>query len=115
LLSVTNGVELQTDHSQDNLLKRLQILKEKRFLFTNHLKFETAPAFSSALDRSMRFLDEKLQTFGQFRASDCIDATFNAWAIINNLRPFLPDAKKAGLFFPSFNGISHTNRIRAAY
>lgn len=86
------------------LLKRLQILKDKRFLFTNHLKFESAPAFSSALDRSMRFLDEKLQTFGQFRAADCIDATLNAWAIVNNLRPFLPDAKKAGQSLAEFFG-----------
>jgi hypothetical protein len=42
------------------LLKRLQILKDKRFLFTNHLKFDDAPVGSSPLDRSMRFLDEKL-------------------------------------------------------
>ena len=44
----------------------------------------------------MRFLDEKLQTFGQFRVSKSINTTLNAWAIVNNLRPFLPDAKKAG-------------------
>jgi hypothetical protein len=96
----------QMEQHQDEpiLLKRLQILKEKRFLFTNHLKFETAPAFSSALDRSMRFLDEKLQTFGQFRAADCIDATLNAWAMVNNLRPFLPDAKKAGQSLAEFFG-----------
>jgi hypothetical protein len=35
------------------LLKRLEILNDKRILFTNHLKFESAPAFSAALDRSM--------------------------------------------------------------
>ena len=46
------------------LLKRLHIIKKKRFLFTNHFKFSNAPNFSSALDRSMRFLDEKLQSFG---------------------------------------------------
>jgi Domain of unknown function (DUF6431) len=78
------------------LLNRLAILKDKRFLFTNHLKFESAPAFSSALDRSMRFLDEKLISFGQFRAPDRIDPMLNAWAIVNNLRSFLPGAKKAG-------------------
>ena len=78
------------------LLKRLNILKEKRFLFTNHLKFDGAPAFSSALDRSMRFLAEKLQSFGQFRVPHSIDPMLNGWAIVNNLRAFLPDAKKAG-------------------
>jgi hypothetical protein len=77
------------------LLNRLAILKDKRFLFTNHLKFESAPAFSSALDRSMRFLDEKLISFGQFRAPDSVDPMLNAW-VISNLRPFLPDTKKAG-------------------
>lgn len=86
------------------LLKRLQILKDKRFLFTNHLKFEQAPAFSSALDRSMRFLDEKLVSFGQFRSPDSIDPMLNAWAIVNNLRPFLPDAKKAGQSLVEFFG-----------
>nr|MDJ0704750.1 hypothetical protein [Leptolyngbyaceae cyanobacterium MO_188.B28] len=78
------------------LLKRLHILKEKRFLFTNHLRHSNAPAFSSALDRSMRFLDEKLQSFGQFRAETSIGPMLNAWAIVNNLREFLPDAQKAG-------------------
>lgn len=86
------------------LLKRLSILKEKRFLFTNHLKFDEAPAFSSPLDRSMRFLDEKLQAFGQFRASHSIDPMLNAWAIVNNLRPFLPDAKKARQSLAQFFG-----------
>lgn len=88
----------QMERYQDEpiLLKRLNILKAKRFLFTNHLKFANAPAFSSALDRSMRFLDEKLQSFGQFRATDSIDPMLNGWAIVNNLRSFLPDAKKAG-------------------
>jgi hypothetical protein len=60
------------------LLKRLEILKDKRVMFTNHLKFESAPAFSAALDRSMRFLDEKLLSFGQFRAADSIDPMLNA-------------------------------------
>ena len=83
-------------HEDPILLKRLTILKQKRFLFTNHLKFDKAPAFSSALDRSMRFLDEKLQSFGQFRAPESLDPMLNAWAIVNNLRSFLPDAKKAG-------------------
>jgi len=73
-------------------------------MFTNHLKFESAPAFSSALDRSMRFLDEKLLSFGQFRAADSIDPMLNAWAIVNNLRPFLPDAKKAGQSLAAFFG-----------
>ena len=86
------------------LLKRLQILKDKRFLFTNHLKFDAAPAFSAALDRSMRFLDEKLLSFGQFRSSESINPMLNAWAIVNNLRPFLPDAKKAGQSLAKFFG-----------
>ncbi len=43
-----------------------------------------------------RFLDEKLQTFGQFWAESKVNVTLNAWAIINNLRTFLPDAKRAG-------------------
>ena len=78
------------------LLKRLDILKEKRFLFTNHLKYEEAPAYSAPLDRSMRFLDEKLQVSGQYRAAAAINPMLNAWAIVNNLRKFLPDAIKAG-------------------
>lgn len=78
------------------LLKRLDILKEKRFLFTNYLKNEAAPAYSAPLDRSMRFLDEKLQGFGQYQAADAIDPMLNAWAIVNNLRKFLPGAIKAG-------------------
>jgi hypothetical protein len=78
------------------LLKRLDILKEKRFLFTNHLKHEDAPAYSAPLDRAMRFLDEKLMVSGQYRAADAIDPMLNAWAIVNNLRKFLPDAIKAG-------------------
>jgi hypothetical protein len=89
---------------QPILLNRLQILKDKRFLFTNHLKFEDTPAFSSALDRSMRFLDEKLLSFGQFRSPDSINPMLNAWAIVNNLRPFLPDAKKAGQSLAEFFG-----------
>jgi hypothetical protein len=86
------------------LLKRLQILKDKRFLFTNHFNFEQAPAFSAPLDRSMRFLDEKLESFGQFRSSDSIDSMLNAWAIVNNLRSFLPGAKKAGQSLAEFFG-----------
>jgi hypothetical protein len=86
------------------LLKRLQILKDKRFLFTNHLKFDNASACSAPLDRSMRFLDEKLQSFGQFRSPNRINPMLNAWAIVNNLRPFLPDAKKAGQSLAEFFG-----------
>ncbi|MEL6456446.1 MAG: hypothetical protein AAFQ40_17240 [Cyanobacteria bacterium J06623_5] len=102
---------LKEQHADEPiLLKRLDILTKKRRLFTNHLKFESAPAFSSALDRAMRFLDEKLLSFGQFRAVDSIDPMLNAWAIVNNLRPFLPDAKKAGqslaeTFGANFHGI----------
>jgi hypothetical protein len=44
----------------------------------------------------MRFLDKKLQTFGQYRAVEAIDPMLNAWAIVNNLRKFLPGAHKAG-------------------
>jgi hypothetical protein len=91
-------------HDEPILLKRLAILKDKRFLFTNHLKFDHAPAFSASLDRSMRFLDEKLLSFGQFRASDSINPMLNAWAIVNNLRAFLPDAKKAGQSLAEFFG-----------
>ncbi|NJM66759.1 MAG: hypothetical protein HC851_14405 [Acaryochloris sp. RU_4_1] len=32
----------------------------------------------------------------QYRAAEAIDPMINAWAIVNNLRQFLPDAKKAG-------------------
>ncbi len=88
--------KLERYHDEPILVKRLNILKQKRFLFTNHLKFEKASACSAPLDRSMRFLDEKLQTFGQFRAEHAIDPMLNAWAIVNNLRSFLPDARKAG-------------------
>jgi hypothetical protein len=57
-----------------------------------------------------RFLDEKLQTFGQFWAESKVNATLNAWALINNLRTFLPDAKRAGqslveVFRASLRGI----------
>jgi hypothetical protein len=86
------------------LLKRLEILKDKRFLFTNHFNFEEASAFSAPLDRSMRFLDEKLQSFGQFRSSDSINPMLNAWAIVNNMRSFLPGAKKAGQSLAEFFG-----------
>ena len=96
---------LEEQHADEPiLLKRLNILKQKRVMFTNHLKFDSAPAFSSALDRSMRFLDEKLLSFGQFRKSDSIDPLLNAWAIVNNLRAFLPDAKKAGQSLAQFFG-----------
>ena len=78
------------------LLKRLNILKDKRFRFTNALKLDAAPAYSAPLDRSMRFLDEKLLSFGQFRAEHAVDPMLNAWAIVNNLRAFLPGAQKAG-------------------
>jgi hypothetical protein len=91
-------------HDQPILLKRLNILKEKRFLFTNHLKFDDAPTYSAPLDRSMRFLDEKLQSFGQFRADHSLDPMLNAWAIVNNLRSFLPGAKKAGQSLAQFFG-----------
>lgn len=86
------------------LLKRLDILKEKRFLFTNPLKHPDAPAYSAPLDRSMRFLDEKIQTSGQYRAADAIDPMLNAWAIVNDLRKFLPGAKKAGQSLAEFFG-----------
>ena len=86
------------------LCKRLDILKEKRFLFTNHFKYEAASAYSAPLDRSMRFLDEKLQSAGQYRAADAVDPMLNAWAIVNNLRQFLPDAKKAGQSLAEFFG-----------
>lgn len=33
---------------------------------------------------------------GQFWAQEKINTTLNAWALINNLRTFLPDAKRAG-------------------
>lgn len=58
----------------------------------------------------MRFLDEKLQTEGQFWAEEKVNATLNAWALINNLRTFKPDAKRAGqslveVFGASLRGI----------
>lgn len=99
---IRRAIEVYAD--EPILLKRLQILKDKRFLFTNYLKFNHAPAFSAALDRSMRFLDKKLQSFGQFRSPDSIDPMLNAWAMVNNLRPFLPDAKKAGQSLAEFFG-----------
>lgn len=86
------------------LVKRLNILKQKRFLFTNHLKVDGASAYSAPLDRSMRFLAEKLQTSGQFRQERSIDPMLNAWAIVNDLRAFLPDAKKAGQSLAEFFG-----------
>lgn len=88
--------KIECYQEEPTLLKRLHIIKEKRFLFTNHLKHSKAPVFSSVLDRSMRFLDEKLQSFGQFRSETSIDPMLNAWAIVNNLREFLHDAQKAG-------------------
>ena len=86
------------------LLKRLNILKDKRFRFTHALKLDAAPAYAAPLDRSMRFLDEKLQSFGQFRADHAVDPMLNAWAIVNNLRAFLPDAQKAGQSLVQFFG-----------
>lgn len=65
-------------------------------LVTDYLNFPNASPFLAPLDRSMRFLDEKLQTFGQFWTESKVNATLNAWAIVNNLRTFLPDAKRAG-------------------
>jgi hypothetical protein len=91
-------------HDEPILLKRLNILKEKRFRFTNALKFEQASAYSAPLDRSMRFLDEKLEVSGQFRAEHAIDPMLNAWAIVNNLRSFLPGAQKAGQSLAQFFG-----------
>jgi hypothetical protein len=96
-------------HDQPILLNRLNILKEKRFLFTNHLKLENAPTYSAPLDRSMRFLDEKLQSFGQFRSDHSLDPMLNAWAIVNNLRSFLPGAKKAGQSLAQFFGAKLNN------
>ena len=95
---------LERYQNEPILVKRLNILKHKRFLFTNHLKVEDASAYSAPLDRSMRFLDEKLQTFGQFRGKQSIDPMLNAWAIVNDLRAFLPDAKKAGQSLAEFFG-----------
>jgi Domain of unknown function (DUF6431) len=91
-------------HDEPILLKRLNILKEKRFRFTNALKFDEAPAYSAPLDRSIRFLDEKLEVSGQFRAEHAIDPMLNAWAIVNNLRAFLPGAQKAGQSLAQFFG-----------
>ena len=98
LAAYAQRVRRNRERYQDEplLLKRLDILKDKRFLFTNHLNHEEAPAYSAPLDRSMRFLDEKLMVSGQYRAADAIDPMLNAWAIVNNLRKFLPDAIKAG-------------------
>ena len=106
LASFSQRIRRNIERYRDDpiLLKRLNILKQKRFLFTNYLKFEDASACSTPLDRSMRFLDEKLQTFGQFRAFDAIDPMLNAWAIVNNLRSFLPDAQKAGQSLAEFFG-----------
>ena len=78
------------------LSRRFEILKKKRFLFTEYLNFPEASPYLAPLDRSLRFLDEKLQTFGQFRQQTTVDITLNAWAIVNNMRSFLPDAKRAG-------------------
>ena len=65
---------------------------------------EDASAYSAPLARSMRFLDEKLHTFGQFRGEQSIDPMLNAWAIVNDFRAFLPDAKKAGQSLAEFFG-----------
>lgn len=88
---------LETYGEDPVLSKRLAILKDKQFLFTDYLNFpQEASPFLAPLDRSMRFLDEKLQSFGQFWAEEKVNTTLNAWAIVNNLRTFLPDAKRAG-------------------
>ena len=88
---------LRETWGEDKILsRRFEILKNKRFLFTEYLNFPEASPYLAPLDRSLRFLDEKLQTFGQFRAEDKVDNTLNAWAIVNNMRSFLPDAKQAG-------------------
>jgi hypothetical protein len=87
------------------LLRRLNILAQKRLLFTNHFKHPEASAYSAPLDRSMRFLDEKLQSFGQYRAAATVNPMLNAWAIVNNLRQFLPDAQKAGQSLAEFRGV----------
>jgi hypothetical protein len=86
------------------LMKRLDILFQKRFLFTNHLKHPEASAYSAPLDRAMRFLDEKLRSFGQYRSAEGIDPMLNAWAIVNDLRAFLPGARKAGQSLAEFFG-----------
>lgn len=88
---------LEETYGDDPILsKRLTILKDKQFLFTDYLNFPNASPFLAPLDRSMRFLDQKLQTFGQFWAKQKVNATLNPWAIINNFRTFVPDAKRAG-------------------
>ena len=38
-----------------------------------------------------------------------LDPMLNAWAIVNNLRSFLPDAKKAGLSLAQFFGAKLNN------
>lgn len=102
---------LEETYKHDPILsKRLSILNDKQFLFTDYLNFPNASAFLAPLDRSMRFLDEKLQTSGQFWAESKVNATLNAWALINNLHTFLPDAKRAGqslveVFGASLRGI----------
>ena len=54
---------LSETYGDDPILsKRLAILKDKQFLFTDYLNFPQASPFLAPLDRSMRFLDEKLQT-----------------------------------------------------
>ena len=74
------------------LSRRFEILKQKRFLFTEYLNWPDASAFLAPLDRSLRFLDEKLKAFGSFRDKEKVNPTLNAWAIVNNMRQFLPDA-----------------------
>jgi len=49
-------------------------------------------------------LAEKLISFGQFRSERTTDPMLNAWAIVNNLRAFLPDAQKAGQSLAEFFG-----------
>ncbi len=78
------------------LSRRFEILKQKRCLFTEYLNNPQASAVLAPLDRSLRFLDEKLKNFGSFGAQERINPTLNAWAIVNNMRQFLPDAQRAG-------------------
>lgn len=88
---------LRESWGEDKILaRRFEILKQKRFLFTEYLKFPDASPYLAPLDRSLRFLDEKLKSFGQFREASKVENTLNAWAIVNNMRSFLPDAKRGG-------------------
>ncbi len=52
----------ETYANEPILSKRLNILEDKQLLFTAYLDFPQASPFLAPLDRSIRFLDEKLQT-----------------------------------------------------